>query len=749
MRRGTAVLAILAAFVLVASPLLPAARADATPRLAFVALQVTPVDTNHDGLYDALEARAWVKVLVGGNFRFQMSTCLGDASTGYAEAVANTDVQLDAGEQNVTAVLPSGLMARVCPAQGPYYVLVNVQPILTDGTFWVFNAAAGVTLPANLTMARFEPVYARVNGPITDSGVDTDGDGLYDFLVVHVPLQVLARGRVAIEAEATATPRFFPPASASSLPEPSRVLDPGTYIWDVAFAGASIRNLGRNGPLNVTITLTLDDLRPSVIWDRTWTFWHVTVAYLLASFARSSVSIGPGNPTVANGSSALPYTEVDVPLEVREEGDYAAQAQLGLGGSMPIQAFHLVHLTAGTRIVTLNVSKTSLARSGQGDLSGWFYVRRMNVSSNDGMGWMGDLGPWSPGHFVPPPTVNLTVTMAAPSPQGYYPSVEVFDPLAKYTSFASYVPGGTQLSLYPGTFDVFALASPSAGTFVGPVTVERSSSTMSIPLTPGPAAAANVSLAVLDWYRALLKTQLEEGWLSAMDRAWADWSGDFDGEASPEEIALQEEWQLSEGGLSLPFHFALDNVSVDPAATWVADIQGAGSTLSSEPLAVSVNTLYADRFAPAEGSTHRIEVEMPYADAWENYSVHADLFAAATPWAVTLASHQPEVDGAGFLFAPNATLLVAGPNAWSWQPGTRPTNQSASNDLLLRIDATGPAYVQPHALPPSYPSPARTPWDLGVVALGLSVIALIAVLAILAAVAERRRRFRKPKEPVR
>ena len=755
MRRGTVVLAILAAFILLASPLLPTARAESLPHLAIETFQVTPVDTNHDGLYDELQATARVNVLVGGNFRFQMSTCLGDASTGYAWVVANTDVRLGVGEQNVTALLPSGLMAKVCPAQGPYSVLLHVGPILTDGTFWVFTAAAVVTLPANVTLAQFEPAYARVSGPITDSGVDTDGDGLYDLLVVHVPLQVLARGRVAVEAEATAIPGYLPASVAASLPEPSRVLDPGRYVWDIAFAGADIRDLGRNGSLNVTITLVLDDLRPSVIWDRTWTFWHLTHAYLLNAFVGPPASVGPGVPSMANGSPALPYTEIDVPLQVRQEADYALWAQVGLGPSLGIQLLRFEHLTAGDRVVRLNVSKTSIARSGSGDLNLWVDVVRLNGSSWAPRGWSGDLGPWSPGDFALPPYVNVSITTNVPAFLGY-PGVEAFDPEAKFVTASGYPPGGYQLSLYPGTFDVFALGSGSQGSFVGQVTVGPNTSNLSLSLTAGAAGATNVSLAIDGWNTTRVRTQFDDGRLSALSRAWADSYGDFDGVASVAEISLFEEWLLSEGGLSLPYRFLVDNVSVDPTATWVAGIQGAGSILSNEPLIVSVITLYADPFAPADGPAHRIEFETPYAgdvsnyaDAWADYSVGVRLFDSAAVQRVTLASHMPVVDGAGFLFAPNATLLAAGPNAWSFQPGTRPANQSASNDLLFRIDATGPAYVQPHALPPSHPSALPPPVDLGLVAFGLSVVVLVAGLAVLAAVAERRRGPPGPNERTR
>lgn len=749
MRRQVVILGILAIAVLFTSTLLPAARAEIVPRLIIESLQATPVDTNGDGLYDEVRAIALVDVVVAGNFRFVVYTCPGDASTGYEQASSNTDLRLGLGPQTVTAVLPSAFLVAICPPVGPYWVGLGAMPISTDGTLGAFNATAQVLL-RNANMTAFDPAYASVDGPVTDSAVDTNGDGLYDLLVVHVPIRVLARGRVAIDGEIAPVLGLHFFGGPGSLPESSRVLDPGSYVWDVAFAGSDIRALGRSGPLNATLTLTLDDLRPSAPWQRTWTFSHRTATYLVSAFAPAPLSIGPGAPVVANASSAAPFTEIDIPVSVANDGDYSVSANLGFGQPGNVLPSRLLTLTPGRHAVPLYVSKALLAQSGGGDLTAWISVSRLNGTPSSAY-WSGDLGSWSPGAFALPPEVNVTVQVTSGLPSGSLPLILAADPASKFLASPAYVMGGMELSLYPGTFDVVASLPAPPAVFVGRMTVGPGTTQVAVSLTPVPAPGTRVSVSVDGWNATSAEATVDVGAWAPLHRVQADACGDFDGNATASELRLFDEQMLSAGGVSLPFQVSLDNVSVSPGPSWIAGIQGAGSILSTQPLGYSRVSLYEDPYAPVAGTSHRIDLEMPYTNAWvndemawTNYSVVVQLFDSATPRNATLVSHMPEIDGAGFLFAPNATLVAAGPNTWSFRPGARPSSQFASNVLLFRIDATGPAYLPPPAVPPTYPTAPTPPVDLRVVGLGLALVGLIAVLSAAAVVMERRRQRKRP-----
>lgn len=751
MLRRSSVFAIVVAVVLLGSSLLPLARGDLVPHLVIESLQVTPVDTNGDGLYDELRAVAVVDVVVAGNFRFVVHTCPGDASTGWEQASSNTDLQLGLGQQTVTATLPGAFLAAMCPPVGPYWIGLYAMPVPTDGALG--GDASAQVLLRNANRSAFNPAYASVDGPVTDSAVDTNGDGLYDLLVVYVPLRVVARGRVAIDGEITSALGFGFPPGADSLPEASRVLDPGSYVWDVAFAGSDIRALGRSGSLNVTLRLTLGDLRPSAPWQRTWTFWHRTAAYLVFDFAPAPLSVGPGAPRVANASGAEPFTEIDVPLRVPDEADYSVLANVGFGQPANVLPGRLLHLTAGSHVVPLYASKALLAQSGSGDLSAWITVSRLNGTPSS-VYWSGDLGRWSPGAFALPPEVNVAMQVTSGLPPGSYPVIFAADPAGKFLESVPSTAGAMELSLYPGTFDVVAAFPTPPAVFAGRLTVGPGTTNFSFPLTPIPAPGTRVSVSVDGWNATSAEVAVDAGAWAPIDRVQADALGDFDGNATAAELRLFEEQILSTGLVFLPFQVSVDNVSVDPGPTWIGGVQGAGSILSTQPLVYSRVSRYEDPYAPEPGSTHRIDLEMPYTDAWTNsdpawanYSVVVHLFDPAAAQNVTLASHMPEVDGAGFLFAPNATLVSAGPNSWSFRPGARPANQSASNDLLFRIDAKGPVYVPPTAAPPTYPASMPAPVDLGAVVLGVSVVILVAVLAVLAVFVDRRRSRRPPKGP--
>ncbi|MGD9099136.1 MAG: Ig-like domain-containing protein, partial [Anaerolineae bacterium] len=128
---------------------------------------------------------------------------------------------------------------------------------LTAGTLYTVTLDAGIQdSDGNATEAAFDwafrtghdaaPVLA-FSGAYADDGQDTDGDGLFDRLVIQVGVQVTATGNYILRgtlADASGAEITWAQAEAT--------LAPGVHFLDLRFDGTSIGGHGVDGPYTLT-----------------------------------------------------------------------------------------------------------------------------------------------------------------------------------------------------------------------------------------------------------------------------------------------------------------------------------------------------------------------------------------------------------------------------------------------------------------------------------------------------------------
>jgi hypothetical protein len=156
------------------------------------------VDTNGNGLYDLLEIDVEINVTVAGAFQVTVDG-LQDQSYNYINVNNVSNVSdLDVGIQyiNVTLLGMPIFLSGINPEQVSYIELSTVDEMSS-----VIDSMSGVSLPTVYTYTQFEPPSALLTGHISDQGVDTDHDGLYDYLYVGIEINVTQPGEYMVSTE--------------------------------------------------------------------------------------------------------------------------------------------------------------------------------------------------------------------------------------------------------------------------------------------------------------------------------------------------------------------------------------------------------------------------------------------------------------------------------------------------------------------------------------------------------------------
>src|SRR5439155_139073 len=134
-------------------------------------------DANGNGLFDFLLVNASVQITAPGNFT--VSGTLHDANS-TLQIYNLTSAGLPAGPANLTIWFDGGPINQR-GIDGPYTVELQL-----------YESATGLPLGTNTTTTQayshlaFDPIPAFMTPPHSDSGQDTNGNGLFDVLNVDV-----------------------------------------------------------------------------------------------------------------------------------------------------------------------------------------------------------------------------------------------------------------------------------------------------------------------------------------------------------------------------------------------------------------------------------------------------------------------------------------------------------------------------------------------------------------------------------
>jgi hypothetical protein len=149
---------------------------------------------NGNGLYDYLEVDVEINVTVAGNFlvtasglvdQFYSSISVYNSSQGFL----NTGIQY----LNVSFFGPAIFGSRLNPQKvGSIY--------LETGDYNYLDSIYDVVLSRVYNYTEFNP-HAFLTGHVSDGGVDTDGDGLFNYLQVGIEFNVTQTGKYQVSAE--------------------------------------------------------------------------------------------------------------------------------------------------------------------------------------------------------------------------------------------------------------------------------------------------------------------------------------------------------------------------------------------------------------------------------------------------------------------------------------------------------------------------------------------------------------------
>src|SRR5438270_310811 len=198
-------------------------------------------DTNANGLFDLLNVDVQVQVNAPANY--SASAFLHDASftlTLFTFASAFLPI----GPGSIRVSFPGGPINQ-SGIDGPYTVELQL-----------YESATGLPLGTNTTTTQayshlaFDPIPAFMTPPHPDSGLDTNGNGLFDFLNVDVQVQVNLPGNYTVNGFLYAA-NF----SLTLLASGSAFLPVGPGSIRVSFPGWPINQSGIDGPYTVELTL--------------------------------------------------------------------------------------------------------------------------------------------------------------------------------------------------------------------------------------------------------------------------------------------------------------------------------------------------------------------------------------------------------------------------------------------------------------------------------------------------------------
>jgi len=199
-------------------------------------------DTNGNGLFDFLNVDVQVQVNVPANY--SVSAFLHTANFTLA-LFASGSAFLPIGPGSIRVSLPGGPINQ-SGIDGPYTVELQF-----------YETASGLPLEMNTTTTQayshldFDPIPAFMTPPHPDSGQDTNGNGLFDFLNVDVQVQVNLPDNYTVNGflhTANFTLALFASGSAF-LP-----IGPGSIL--VSFPGVPINQSGIDGPYIVELQLS-------------------------------------------------------------------------------------------------------------------------------------------------------------------------------------------------------------------------------------------------------------------------------------------------------------------------------------------------------------------------------------------------------------------------------------------------------------------------------------------------------------
>jgi hypothetical protein len=189
------------------------------------------VDTDGDGIYDSLDIGVEVNVTTAGTFKIDVS--------GLYDSSSNT---IDVSNQNSTS-LDAGIQVVYVSLTGTNIYESGFNPVtvssitLYDESDNSLDSLSDISLSTDYYYSDFGLLPASFTGTIYDEGVDTDGDGYFDYLNLGVEVNVSTAATYTVDAGGLYDPSYN---SVSVLTKNSTHLDVGIHVVFLALNGTEI-----------------------------------------------------------------------------------------------------------------------------------------------------------------------------------------------------------------------------------------------------------------------------------------------------------------------------------------------------------------------------------------------------------------------------------------------------------------------------------------------------------------------------
>lgn len=307
------------------------------------------LDTDADGFFDYLSVNVSVQIDEAGDY-----TILAELFYVWWDDidVVENETYLDVG-LNVVQLLFSGPMIRESGETGNFYV----DLYLYDESMMLWSTDTHVT--ASYSYDDFVSDQAMLIPPHADEGRDTDGDLLYDYIVIEVSVRVFTPSDYRVVANvydgagiewivSTSNASYFGYGDSTI-----QLFIPGVYLY----------NSGFDGPYMVEIQLRDDDT-----WEWLDSNVHYTAAYLFTDFDPPNAQFSPPHSDFAYDSDSDGLDEwlvVEVVIDVIVAGDYRLYSWLYTSGWTYIGSdSNFTYLDTGLQVVQLVYDSSNIFVSG-------------------------------------------------------------------------------------------------------------------------------------------------------------------------------------------------------------------------------------------------------------------------------------------------------------------------------------------------------------------------------------------------
>nr|WP_304364237.1 PKD domain-containing protein [Methanocalculus taiwanensis] len=243
-----------------------------------------------------------------------------------------------------------------------------------------------------------------------DNGLDTNGNGLYNLLIVDVTLGVDYPGTYTLYGNLTDEEGTFIASSSQRIPLATN----GIFEVTLQFNGTEIHQSERNGPYILNVILSESGGREAFILDNR-AYAHLTESYTPSQFEGAQISLTDTYADFAidsDGDGTLDFLRIDTGLSVTHAGRYKVSAALyGYSGHITT-AFYEGEFYMGENIAPLLFSGRVIGLQG---IDGPYELRDVVIMSQDNIQIDYNRSPYrthdySKGDFLPSPPNATFIT---------------------------------------------------------------------------------------------------------------------------------------------------------------------------------------------------------------------------------------------------------------------------------------------------------------------------------------------------